>query len=245
MPLTLLGLMVGGVPQGGAADAPLEILIFERPPYYERGGPDGFHGLVVDRAVQALKRAEIPFAWVDLQPNGHLRVIQEATHAVCALGWFKKPEREAFGRFSAPIYVDQPQVILARVDNAGVARHDTAASLFADPSLRLGMKLGYALGPTLDALIEENNTPRSTVSQEDSGLVRMLVGRRFDYMVSAYEEADLLIGSMGEAGKDLVAYTLSDLPQGNSRHLICSQATDPAVIDRFDAALAALSSEHK
>lgn len=251
--LALLGALIAASPPSRAQETALPILAFDRPPYYVQQsarppfsvqtGQASFAGLVADRARIALDAAGIPFVWVAMQPNGHLRTIEDSETPVCALGWFRKPEREAIGRFSAPIYTDQPQVILARADNRAVAGHDTVAGLLADPGLRLGVKLGYSLGGFLDELVATHDTPRSTVSQDDVGLVRMLLGSRFDYMIVAFEEAGLLIDQLGEAGKDLVAISLRDMPSGNTRHLLCSRATDPALIARLDAALAALPAE--
>jgi polar amino acid transport system substrate-binding protein len=221
--------------------APLTLLVFERPPYYEPDGQGGFTGLVAGPAAEALERAGIPFQWRGMQPNGHLRAVQADQAPVCAVGWFRTPEREAYARFSDPIYRDGPLVVLTRADADGVMVHDTLRDLFSDPALRFGAKLGYAFGAEIDAMIRTLNPPRTTASQDDAGLARMLLGGRFDYMLVGGEEAEPLIGSFGEAGQDLVTMTLPDIPDGNTRHLVCSRSVAPETIARFNAALAAPS----
>lgn len=228
------------VPAAGPAHAdevPLQLLVFERPPYYESAPNGSFTGLVAGPVARALERAGVPFTWRPMQPNGHLRTVEANTEPVCAVGWFRTPERAAFSRVSAPIYQDRPQVVLTRADNTRVLAHTALRDLLRDSGLRLGAKLGYSYGPEVDALIESLDTPRSTASQDDMGLARMLLGGRFDYMMTAFEEADVIISAFGAAGEDLIALTLADMPPGNTRHLLCSESVDPETMDRINAAL--------
>ena len=76
-----------------------------------------------------------------------------------------------------------------------------------------------------------------TTSQSNDGMIRMLLGRRFDYMFATAEESSSVIEGVGTAAQDLVTVTMSDAPPGNKRYILCSKSVEDAVIDRLDAAI--------
>jgi polar amino acid transport system substrate-binding protein len=244
--LTLTVLFVGGLTTQGRAEdqrglfTTLKVLVFDRTPYYQPGLKGGYAGVVATPATRAFEKAGIPIEWIDMQPNGHLRTIEANQEPICALGWFKKPDREAFGQYSDSIYQDKPSRIMTRVDNRAVQAHKTARSLLADKSLRLGDKLGYAYGPYLDGLLAELEPPRATVAQDETGMARMMLGGRFDYMIVSEVEAVSLLDEFGAAAHDFVLLSMADIPPGNDRYLLCSKVTDPDLIKRFNAALGEL-----
>lgn len=243
--LTALALAVHAAPSTAADNAdtrpappPVTLLVFERAPYYVRTDDGGFEGLVAGPVARAFAAAGVPYTWRTMQPNGHLRTVAADREPVCAVGWFRTETREHLGLFSDPISRDRPQVVLTRVDNSVVMEHTSLEGLLADSRARLGTKLGYSYGAVIDGMIESVRPPQSTVSQDDQGLVRMVLGRRFDYMITSFEEADALISRFGAAGQDLVALTFEDSPPGNTRHLVCSRSVGQGVMARINAALA-------
>jgi polar amino acid transport system substrate-binding protein len=233
--------LLAAVPAGPAAAAePLTLLVFERPPYYVRQPDGSYGGMVAGRVGRALAAAGIAFTWRRLPPNGHLRTVAADDGRVCAVGWFRTPSREDLGLFSAPIVRERPQVVLARADNTAVLAHERLETLLADDDLRLGARLGYVFGAALDGMLAPDPPPRITVTQDDMGLARMLLGRRFDYMFTSAAEADALLTDLGPAGADLVTLALPDMPPGDSRHLVCSRTVGHATMTRINAALAEL-----
>jgi len=240
--LLALSPMAGDACAADVDPAAITLLVFERPPYYTRDPDGGFSGVVAERAKEALTRAGIPFSWREMEPNGHMRTVEADRGPVCAVGWFRTPDRQEFALFSRPLYQDQAQVVLTRIDG-NAANAGTLRELMRMPDLRLGAKLGYSYGPYVDDLIVEMDPLRTTVSQDDAGLARMLIRGRFDYTIVAFEEAGAIIDSFGEAGKDLMALSLRDVPPGNTRHLACSRSVGEDTIKRIDAALAVMAQE--
>lgn len=108
-------------------------------------------------------------------------------------------------------------MVVTRADNALRINHGTLEKLLRDPNLTMGVKLGYSYGQYIDALIERLEPVTMRSSQDTGGLVRMLVGRRFDYMLTAPEEFSSMAARLGIAGKDITSVTLSDIPDGNDR----------------------------
>ena len=236
----LLGVVVGllAAATPARADGPVTLLVFDRPPYYVRNDDGSFSGLVVDRVAEAFRKADVPYQWRFVEPNGHLKLVQRNAEPVCAVGWFYKPEREKVGLYTAPVYQDRPQVTLIRSDNEAALHHLSADALIADKSLRMGAKIGYSYGDTIDGLVAAHHPMQIKASINDTGLIRMLLGRRFDYFFTAQEEAEILIESIGEAGKDIAIVSFQDIPRGNTRHLICSAKVDRSIVGRINAALA-------
>ena len=221
------------------AAEPLQLLYQDRPPYYVSNADGSKGGLVSGPVEKALKAAGIPFTWVARSGKGQMAAIRRGGAAVCSPGWFRKPEREVFAKFSDPVYRDRPQVVITQADNRGVFEHRTLAALFADKGLRFGVKAGYSYGPFADDLIAAQSPPVVRTTQDVGGMVRMLLGRRFDYILAAPEEFESLADRLGIAGEDIAAIEMTDIPPGNARYLMCSKDVTDEIIGKFNTALAA------
>jgi len=186
MRLSTLGLaVVLAVSTTAFAAEPLQLLFQDRPPYYTSNTDGTKGGLVSGPVEKALTRAGIPFTWVHSSGKGQIETVRRGGEVVCTPGWFKKPEREEFAKFSDPVYRDRPQVVIARTDSRDVFGHRTLAARFADKQLRFGAKTGYSYGPFADDLIQAKKPPMVRTTQDVGGLVRMLLGGRFDYILGA------------------------------------------------------------
>jgi polar amino acid transport system substrate-binding protein len=219
------------------AEDRLKLLYEDRPPYYVTAKDGSVSGLAIDPVAAALKKAGIMPNWQTTSAKRQLAAIQANREAVCSPGWFKKPEREAFAKFSEPIYQDKPQVVVTRTDQSLRINHGTLEKLLQDPNLTMGVKLGYSYGHFIDALIERLEPVTMRSSQDTAGLIRMLVGRRFDYMLAAPEEFSSFAERLGIAGKDIFSIALSDIPAGNQRYLMCSQQVSDEWLARINAGL--------
>jgi polar amino acid transport system substrate-binding protein len=226
------------MPFGASAEDRLKLLYEDRPPYYFTGTDGRIGGLAIDPVKAALAKAGISPDWRVSSAKRQIASIRADREPVCSPGWFKKPEREAFAKFSVPIYRDRPQVVVTRADNALRINHGTLEKLLRDPNLTMGVKLGYSYGQYIDALIERLEPVTMRSSQDVHGLIRMLVGRRFDYMLAAPEEFSSMAARLGIAGEDIVSVTLSDIPDGNDRYLMCSRKVSDEWLARINAALA-------
>ena len=225
---------------GFAADA-ITLLYQDRPPYYITNPDGSIGGVVAGRVARALKSVRIQAAWKVRPGKRQIETIRHNRAAVCSPGWFKKPEREQFAKFSDPIYQDHPQVVVIRANERDQFPHRKLADLFGDRRHSFGAKLGYSFGTFVDRLVKATKPETQKTPQDVTGMVRMLAGRRFDYMLAAEEEFESLQIELGEATDAIAALTMDDIPPGNKRYLMCSKAVPDPLIARFNTGLASLS----
>lgn len=223
----LLGLFAALVisGRGGQAEEPLKVLYNERPPYMvARDGE--VTGLTADAAAYALRRAGIPFQWVEIPSARQLFMLQENQERLAALGWFRNPDRERFAKFSSPLYQDRQIAVLARRDNAKVAAVDSVAHLLGDRRLTLLAKAGYSYGRFLDEQIATFEPRIMQVTVENLSMIRMVGARRADYMFIAPEEAEASLPRSGVPPSAFRLITLPDMPAGEKRYLMFSLRVD-------------------
>lgn len=202
----------------------------ERPPYSSQQADGRVRGLVADPAAAALQRAGIGFQWTLTPSQRQLSLIQEGAGLHCGIGWFRTAERATRGRFSRPLYQDEPLAALVR-DDALSAAAAAASALLADRRLRLLVKDGYSYGPELDALIARAPDAPMRTHVDPAQMSQMLRSGRADWMIVAPEEAAVL------GGPGLHRLTLTDAPAGPTRHLYCGKAVPAAWMARIDDAL--------
>ncbi len=223
------------------AQAPLEPRVtlhyVQRPPYMMVQG-DGLAGLTGGPSFQAFKQANVPVRIEETPFARQLRAVKDNTGLDCMIGMFWKPDREAFGRYSRPIYQDQPQLVLAAADQARrLSRYGSIEALFQDHSLRLLVKQAYSYGAPLDALIEQLQPHRRATVDENLLMVRQIKLGMADYMLMAPEEAAVAIEAAGFQLNDFVQVRYKNMPPGEQRHLMCSKNVPVEVMQRLDAAI--------
>jgi len=210
----------------------IDLLYFERPPYYRREASGQVGGLVGGRVRDAFDAAGICYRWVRLPANRHLARVRGAHTPVCAVGWFKTPERERFAKFSAPIYQDRSIIALARVA-AGLKEHyGSVAELLKRRDWVLGRRAGFSYGARLDAEIASWKPRIYTSTRTDRALIEMLRRKRIDYVFMAREEADLLLRQNAQG---VVRIAFDDLSPGNRRYLLCARAVSDRRLAALDA----------
>ena len=234
---TIVGLMGIAALPAAADQAHVTILFHVRPPYAYYGPDQHVDGLLSAPVSAALAKAGLDADWVEMPPVRQTEEIKRAKGATCGLGWFKRPEREAFASFTDPIYQDRPAVVVARRDDARFMDGISLQDSFKDPARTLVVKTGYSYGATIDAWIKALHPRAEVSSAANEMLLGMIVQARGDYAMMAPEEAEDLLASRPELAAALRPVTLSDAPEGELRYLMCSQATPAALIARINDAL--------
>jgi polar amino acid transport system substrate-binding protein len=215
----------------------ITVLFHVRPPYaYYDAGQDVV-GLLAAPVSAAMEKAGITAEWIEMPPARQTEEIKRAADPVCALGWFKRPERELFAQFTRSIYHDRPTVAVARRDDARFPNGMLLQDSFRDSSRTLVVKTGDSYGEAIDKWISELQ-PHSEVSSGANEMLRgMIAQERGDYAIMAPEEADYLLDSNPQLNEALHAIRLGDAPHGERRYLMCSKATPADLITRINDAL--------
>ncbi|EPR43914.1 ABC-type transporter, periplasmic subunit family 3 [Desulfovibrio sp. X2] len=216
----------------------LRVLYMERPPFYRTEG-ERAGGLLVDITRSVLEEAGITPEFESMPSKRILEELQHPGKAVCSVGWFKTAQREAWAKFSLPIYRNRPLVALVRRSDLPLFqdRH-SLASLFADKKLILGRLEGFSFGESVDALLDEGSPAVYSLAGTQRQLVRMLAAGRIDYMLVSPEEVATLLADAGLAPSRFSVLGLRDAPSGNLRYLMCSKAVPDAELRRINDVLA-------
>ena len=210
----------------------------QRRPFYI--SDDTVHGLVIDPIAMAFKTAGIPYVWQETPARRQLDIIERNEDESCAAGWFKTPEREAYAKYTLPIYQDKPFVAVARADNEYLAEAETLDRVLHERRLQLLVKEGYSYGRFIDEKLKAFDPRRITTTAENQNILKMIENYRADYSFMTEEEAeDLLTSPEAKAGTFRIV-RFSDMPAGGKRYIICSQKVGREIIARLDAAIRAL-----
>lgn len=226
--------LVGAAPALGTQELPLRLLYQERPPYTSLRPDATVEGLVATPVQQALARAGIAARWELTPSQRQLLLVQSGQEPVCALGWFRNPEREKLGLFSRPLYRDLPMGGLVRAD-ATVADGQSLQAALASPQFTVLTKEGYSYGADIDRWLIQLPGRRASTGSEPLQLVRMLLARRADLLLVAPEEGQLLIKLAATDQLRLVRF--SDIGPGLERHLYCNSSVGADLIRRIDREL--------
>ena len=228
----LLGVFLSAAP-GAKATEPVDLLFHTRAPYM-MPLPDGsVAGLTADRAAAAFSAAQVPYVWREVPPQEQLALVRDNRHRVCALGWFRNDARAAFALFSAPLYADMPQAILARTDDPAVGLATTLDHLVTDRSRTLLVRNGYSYGQALDRVIARLSPPTRRTDATNLDMLWMILEGEADYMFVSSEEGRYLLRVSGLAGA-LRLWSKWGLPTGEDRHLMCSQKVGADLMARLD-----------
>ena len=217
-------------------DEAIVVYYHERRPYYVTT-PNQVHGLIADRVNWVFKDAGIPFVWRKTPAKRQLEVIRNNTQEVCAVGWFKTPEREAFAKYSQVIYQDLPAIALAHADNANIHSPAAVEDLLSNRNLILLKKDGYSYGAFLDNLIATLVPRQEVTTARNDKMLEMIRLRHADYFFIAKEEADILTGAPNFPRETFQYIHFSNMPSGNKRYALFSHEVEDEVIERINSIL--------
>lgn len=207
-----------------------------RPPYlFVQDGV--LSGLTGSPVVGAFKAAGVSFVTAETPAARQLKILKDNEGFDCGIGWFKNPEREAFAKFTKPIYQDEPQIVMMAAENNKIKPTDTIEAVLSNPDLMLLVKNAYSYGKGLDALIEKFHPKRQTVSIENIQMFKMVQAQRADYMFAAPEEAAVTIPIAGFQPHQFKLIKLGNMPKGEYRYLMCSQNVPEETIAKLNAAI--------
>jgi uncharacterized protein (TIGR02285 family) len=220
------------------AQNPIQLYYYDRAPYATTDTQGEVSGLCATPAANAFKQADIPFQWKKMPFKRQLATIKHNKKLGCGIGWFKKPERESFARFTDSIYQDKPAVVISKKGNIVLEQHRNLISLFEDKKVKLLVKDGFSYGAYVDELINDYDPKTvSVVTSTNVQMLQMILSGRADYFFISEEEADHIILSAGYERSQFQLQHFADMPAGNRRYIACSHQVSPEIVDLLNLAL--------
>jgi polar amino acid transport system substrate-binding protein len=216
---------------------PLRIQYYERKPFHYTLENGNVVGLTATPTEQAFKKIGVTIRWELVPVNRILNNLKRNDEPLCTPGWYKKPEREEYAQFSAPIYRDKPLVGLARAGFA-VKEGITAKELFASPSTNLLVKQNFSQGAYMDALIA-TMPPRQVIAvvEEIPNLVKMIDAKRADLIITTQEEVALYVDQAELSMKDFRVLVFPDVPAVEMRYILCSKQMPAETMRKLNKAI--------
>jgi polar amino acid transport system substrate-binding protein len=207
-----------------------------RPPYLSLQDDGAVAGLTGTPARQAFARAGIAVKWSEMPTNRQLLSIRENSGRFCAVGWFQTGERQAFAKFSHPIYRDHGWMVLVR-SSLALDEHESLPDVLARPGFRVMVKDKYSYGPEIDALLEQTKPAIAVSTGTTLQMLQSLGAHSVDLIFVSDEEGRYLMSNAVSQTGQLRLLRLAHMPKGESRHIMCSRQVPDELIERLNKAI--------
>jgi hypothetical protein len=201
-------------------------------------------GFIFHYLNEVSKAAGITPKWENVPWTRQFGLIKNRPRKACIVALYKTPSRAHFLNFSAPIGVDDGQIIVGRRDNTRLLEHDTFASLLEDKNLNILVQERASYGSYIDGLLNQKKLKSSTGSV--TRMMRDVVEKKSDYMLMTDFMAFRFIRKYDQDRVLTVYGHYTDLVGADLYYMGCSKNIDPEVFNRFNAAIVAkgLAEEH-
>jgi len=234
--LALSALYIAATTGQAMAEDTISLHFNERPPYIKAQADGSASGLTATPAAEAFKKAGVPFNWVKTPGGDQLTLIEANKGKDCAVGWYKNAKREAFAKFSKPLYRDKPLGALAST-HFDVVPGTKLADLLADKKTHVLVKEEYSYGPFVDGLLAKLKPTVVSTKAESVPMVQMVKAGQADLMFVSQEEAAYFVKLAALSSNDLKLLSFPDVPQGEYRYIMCSKQVSDDVMARLDKSL--------
>lgn len=210
----------------------LEILYDIREPYVIQDDKS-ILGLVATPIINALNKSGVKYKLVKNSSKRHIISLKNNKKQQCAIGWFKKPERELFAKFTNFAYQDKPMILIINKNNFEILKYKNIDELLKSKTITALTKDSYSYGSFIDEKLVAYNTKQTKTFGTNTQMLNMIYGKRADFMFSSLEESKSLLDASKH--KDtLTTLEIDGLPKGNKRYLMCSKSVDDSTIEAIN-----------
>jgi ABC-type amino acid transport substrate-binding protein len=227
--------MVLGRAPASAAD-PITLYYYERPPYSVTAENGTVSGLLIEPTRAAFKGAGVPFRLELASITRILDLIRDEQHGpACSGGWFKTEERARYAKFTKPFYRETTAIGIA-AKSLAVPPGTRVADLLAGPATLVVID-GYSYGRYLDSLIQQKDPKQILrLTRPDRTMFDMVISGHADLVLTNEDDA-AAAATLGVGGPDYPILHFPDIPQGDTRYIMCSRSVPDEVIDRLNQAI--------
>ncbi len=240
--MTLLWAMALLMPLEAQTVPPPVVTVYfsERPPF---SIVEGQTGILISLTKAILSEAGIRPRFIELPAPRILELLKGSQSDALGLGWYKIPGKTLPGRFSLPIYQEQPSVAVMNSRAAAALGTTVRLESLLASNFTLGLKAGDSLGPVLDQKVRAQGlVPLETVVGIPS-MLKLIQAGRMDYTLLSEEEAQYLMRKDPSLVPGLVVTRLADAPPGNLRYFLFPDGFDPLLAARIDTAIEKLKTQ--
>src|SRR5690606_26794325 len=110
--MKILGILLLTLLSMTALSEEVELMYYDRPPLFYTDAKGEPAGLMIDKIKKSLPKISHKVTFAVYPPKRQFSEIQANKRATCGIGWFKNPERERVGKFSHPVFTDEPFVLI-------------------------------------------------------------------------------------------------------------------------------------
>lgn len=225
------------------AAEPLKVYYFQRPPLYMTHGDGSAGGFITEIARLVLTEAGIACEFEEM-PTLRIESHLKGRACACGIGWFKRPDREAWATFSLPIYRDLPAVALVNAQAAAHLNPGMELGPLLHSGLTLGVIEGFSYGDFADDAIAQAKPRMSRLVGEQFQLLLMAASGRIDYFFIGLEEASYLLDKHPNLADKLRIVQVKDWRTGNDRYFMFSKGVDQKTITRINQAILNVKKRH-
>lgn len=210
----------------------------ERPPY---SVVDGQRGFLLERTKAILAEAGLRGRFIELPADRIADLLRAGAADALGMGWYRTPAREAWGRFSPPLYQERPMVAVVNAKVLSRLPSPLRIDALLTSGLFLGVKVGNSLGQVVDQKVRTQGLVPLETLVDIPGLLRLVQGGRMDYTLLAEEEARYHLDRDPGLAAGIALVRIADLPEGNLRYLFYPEQFSTDIADQIDAAMARLN----
>lgn len=210
------------------------VLYYNVIPPFKMKLPDGSPGgLSLTPVRDAFRKAGVPAEWQEVPNLRQKLLIANSTTPVCAVGIYKTAALQKLGKFSAPVFRNQPlEVLLARGLSAKAPRLNLKA-LLSDPGKTVVLIRGRSYGEYVDALIK-NASAKLDYANDAASIIKMLDIKHGDATILEPEVINYHRTMSAAGAEALESYQPKDSPRGDYRHMFCSRSFPDGMLNRIN-----------
>lgn len=196
--------------------------------------PDGsVSGIVATPVARAFERAHIPVVWRIVPAARQFAMLKRGEDQVCLLGVYRNAEREAYAKFTKPVFQDSAMIGLAN-GLLRVPANIPLDDLLDNPGLTVLVKSSISYGPYLDQKLGTMTAQRMMVSAEFETIIDMIRVGRAQLTFIPIEEARYYVDKAGTPISEFQILRFAVMPPGEKRYLACSRVVPDQLIERFN-----------
>jgi uncharacterized protein (TIGR02285 family) len=186
-------------------------------------------------AVAVVAQAGFEARWEAVPIERSFAMLKNGPANFCLPALFRTPEREKLGIFTDAYEEMPPAVVVSPAAKAEeIARHGSAAALFADKGLTFIRLAGFSYGPYLDDKIRNSAGRVETIHSNSADIPGMLLNGHGDFTLAWRGRALRVAEAHGYTASDFALTEMPDISDRQPLYFLCSRNITPEILARLN-----------